>query len=81
MRAFCSVIAVFLTCSCNGMLLVSCKNMFRHFSIAVLNTLAHSFGFVSFMLKWLFTGWSFVYCFPWSMFHVMGKWSVVNEIV
>jgi hypothetical protein len=80
MRASCSAIAAFLTCSCDGVLLVSCENMFHCFSIALLNTLAHSFGFVSFVLKRLFAGCSFVYCFPWSMFHVMGKWSVVDEI-
>jgi hypothetical protein len=74
-------IAAFLTCSCDGMLLVSCENMLPHFSMVVLNTLAHSFGFVSFMLNWLFEGCLFVYCLPWSMFQVMGKWSVVNEIL
>jgi hypothetical protein len=81
MSASCSAIAAFSTYSCDGMLLVSCENMLPHFSMVVLNALAHSFGSVSIMLNWLFEGCSFVYCLPWSMFQVMGKWSVVYVIL
>jgi hypothetical protein len=79
MSASCSAIAAFLTSSCEGMMLVSCENMLFHFSMVLLNASAHFFGFVSFMLNQPFEGCLFVYCLPWSMFQVMGKWSVVNE--
>jgi hypothetical protein len=66
-------------CDYDRLMLVRLVNAFWHLLIASENASVHFLTLVSLRLNLGLLDGAFVSCWPWSIVHVMGKWSEANE--
>jgi hypothetical protein len=78
-RASCNADAASSACDCDELMLVRLVNAFWRLSIASENASVHFLTSVSLRLNHGLLDGAFVGCWPWSIIHVMGKWSEANE--